>query len=231
MNHIREHRSLVAGAEKKLLISIARRLPSAINSDHLSALALISMVLGGIAFSHIDSTPWAGVAFVAMLALNWFGDSLDGTLARVRDQQRPNYGYYVDHVIDLAGTVALLAGMASSGLMTPVVALGVLAAYLLVAAESFLATHALAVFRLSFAGFGPTELRILLAIGALKVSVAPVVHMAGVEMLLLDVGGSIAILGMLLAFVASAVRNGVRLYQAEPRLRRVKVAGRMETAS
>ena len=216
MDHTRDHRSVLAAAEKRLLIAIASRLPTFINSDHLSGLALLAMLAAGTAFALISQARWAAPAFIALLAVNWFGDSLDGTLARVRNQQRPKYGYYVDHVIDLAGTAALLFGMAASGLMTPAVAFAVLAAYVMVAAESFLGTHALGVFRMSFAGFGPTELRILLAIGAMKVAANPVVHIAGVEAMLFDVGGLAAIVGLACTFVVSAVRNGWTLYRAEP---------------
>ena len=216
MDHIREHRSLLASAEKRLLIRIARRLPASIHSDHLSALALLAMLAAGPAFVFIPLTPWAAAAFIALLAINWFGDSLDGTVARVRDQQRPRYGYYVDHVIDLVGTAALLAGMAASGLMTPTIAFALLAVYFMVAAESFLGTHSLGVFRMSFAGFGPTELRLLLAAGAIKVAIDPRVHIAGMDALLLDVGGVVAIAGLILAFVVTAIRNSIALYKAEP---------------
>src|SRR5690606_26952751 len=106
--------------------------------------------------------------FVLCLALNWFGDSLDGTVARVRRQERPRYGYYVDHVIDLTGVALLFGGAAASGYMGPFVALLVVAGYYLVSAESFLSTHARGVFNMSFAGFGPTELRIVLAIGVVS---------------------------------------------------------------
>ena len=194
MDHVRDHRSLLATAEKRLLVRIANHIPPFINSDHLSGLALASMLAAGLAFALIGYTGWGAAVFVALLAVNWFGDSL-GTPARVRNQQRPKYGYYVDHVIDLAGTAALLFGMAASGLMTPSIAFALLAVYLLVAAESFLGTHAIGVFRMSFAGFGPTELRILLAAGAIKVASNPVVHIAGRDALLLDVGGVIAIIG------------------------------------
>jgi phosphatidylglycerophosphate synthase len=169
MTHVREHRSLLAGAEKRLLIHIAARLPAAVTSDHLTALALVAMVIAGASFTTLQATAWGAGLFVVALAVNWFGDSLDGTVARVRDQQRPRYGYYVDHVVDLAGTMALVAGMAASGLMSPAVAMALLAAYCLVSAESYLATHSLGVFRISFAGVGPTELRILLAVRALVV--------------------------------------------------------------
>src|SRR5207253_492733 len=103
---------------------------------------------------------------IVSLALNWFGDSLDGTVARVRGQQRPRYGYYVDHLLDLAGTAFLMLGLACSSLMSPIVAALLLAAYLLVAAETYLATHVRGVFKMSFLGFGPTELRIVIAVGA-----------------------------------------------------------------
>jgi len=220
LGHIREHRSILAAGEKRLLIAIARQLPSWINSDHLTVLALTSMVAAGVAFAAIPSTPWSAAAFAAALGANWFGDSLDGTVARVRNQQRPRYGYYVDHVVDLAGTAALVGGMAASGLMSPAIAAAVIAAYFVVAAESFLATHSLGIFRISFAGVGPTELRILLAVGAFVVVFRPWVELAGVHVRLLDVSGAVATVGLTLAFVISAIRNGRALYAAEPIPRR-----------
>src|SRR5262245_52940436 len=141
-HHIREHLGLLARGERRVLVWIAVRVPARINSDHLSALALLSMLAAGISFACYRATPWAALAGVGSLFANWLGDSLDGTLARVRNQQRPRYGFYVDHVIDLAGTVFLLTGLAWSGLMSPLLAVGILVAYLIVAAESYLATHA-----------------------------------------------------------------------------------------
>src|SRR5262245_32121648 len=216
MAHIREHRSLLAEGERRLLIGIARRLPPWINSDHLTLVGLLAMPLAGLAFAHIPAAPGSAAAFALALAANWFGDSLDGTLARVRNQQRPRYGYYVDHVIDLAGTAALFAGIGWSGLMHPAIAIAVVAAYFLVAAESFLMTHAAGVFRISFAGFGPTELRILLAIGALVVVNKPWVDVAGVHARLFDVGGVVGSVGLVAAFAVSAIRNTRALYLAEP---------------
>jgi len=216
MDHVREHRSVLASAEKRLLIALAQRLPGWLSSDHLTILGLVSMLAAGLAFAAIPVTPWAAALFAAALAVNWFGDSLDGTLARVRCQPRPRYGYYVDHVIDLAGSAALVAGMAGSGLMTPTIALAVVAAYFLVSAETFLATHSVGVFRLSFAGFGPTELRILLAIGAAFVARNPYAVIAGRRALLLDVGGIVATGCLAAIFVISAIRNTSALYQQEP---------------
>jgi phosphatidylglycerophosphate synthase len=215
--HSRLNDGLTAGAEKRLLIWIAERLPPAINSDHLSALGLLSMAGAGLAFAAFRYTPWAAIAVVAALATNWFGDSLDGTVARVRQQQRPRYGFYVDHIIDLAGTSMLVAGMAASGLISPLIACTVLVAYLLVSAESYLATHASGVFRMSFLGFGPTELRLVLAAGALRVMHSPWVEpFGGPAVRLFDIGGIVAAAGLLVAFIVASVRNARALYLAEP---------------
>src|SRR5215813_14114007 len=128
MDHTRHYRSALADAEKRLLVRIAGRLPASIHSDHLTGLALVSMFAAGIAFALIPQTPWAAAAFILFLALNWFGDSLDGTVARVRHHQRPRYGFYVDHVVDVVGAAALVAGIAMSGVMTPAIAFALLAA-------------------------------------------------------------------------------------------------------
>src|SRR5687767_6827750 len=213
--HSRENRSLLAGPEKRALIWLANRLPTAINSDHLSAIGLAAMFAAGVSFAAFRMTPWAAAGVVISLAINWFGDSLDGTVARVRNQQRPRYGYYVDHVIDLAGTTFLMAGLALSGLMAPLLAAMLLAAYLLVSAETYLATHANGVFRMSFLGFGPTELRILIAAGALRAAYDPLVELGSFRVGLFDLGAAIACAGLLVAFVASAVRNVRALYAAE----------------
>jgi len=216
-HHRREHRSLLAAAEKRLLIWIAGRLPRAITSDHLSLLGLVAMMAAGLAFAATPRGPLANAAVVVALALNWFGDSLDGTVARVRDQQRPRFGFYVDHVIDLVGATCLLGGLAYSGLMTPVLALAVLVAYLLLSAEIYLATHVSGVFRLSFAGWGPTELRIVLAIGAVAVTRYPWVSLLGIgPHRLFDVGGAVAVVGLFVTFVVSAAMQTRALYLAEP---------------
>lgn len=215
--HTRHNAGLTATLEKRLLTWIAERLPASINSDHLSALGLASMAVAGLSFAAFRMTPWAAAGVVVALAANWFGDSLDGTLARVRHQQRPRYGFYVDHVIDLAGTTMLVAGLAWSGLMHPLMALGVLVGFLLVSAESYLATHAVGVFQMSFLGCGPTELRLLIIAGALRATQSPVINPFGLgPMRLFDVGGSVAILGLAIAFIVAGARNTRALYLAEP---------------
>jgi archaetidylinositol phosphate synthase len=215
--HRRENNGLLADIERRTLIWAARRIPRRINSDHLSALGLSAMLGSGVSFAAMAATPWAAWGVVVSLGINWFGDSLDGTLARVRGHQRPRYGYYVDHVIDLAGATFLMTGMAFSGLMTPLVAAAMLAAYLLVSAETYLATHAQGVFRMSVLGFGPTELRILVAIGALRAAHQPWVSLEGLGTIrLFDIGAVIATASLAVVFAISAARNTKALYAAEP---------------
>ena len=214
--HQREYGGILTVPEKKALCWLASHMPACINSDHLTLLGLAAMFMAGGSFWLARWNRYALVAVVVALALNWFGDSLDGTLARVRNCQRPRYGYYVDHVIDLVGTAALLTGMALSGYMTHLIAAALLAVYVMVAAEVFLATHVQQVFRLSCFGFGPTELRVVLAVGAIQLIRSPQVHIGGAEYLLFDIGGVIASAGLLAAFLWSAVRNTRRLYLAEP---------------
>ncbi len=213
--HVREYGGFLAAPEKKALLWLARHMPNWINSDHLTFLGLIAMLFAGISYWAASRNNHALLLVVAFLALNWFGDSLDGTLARYRNRQRPRYGYYVDHVIDLIGTTALLIGLALSGFMSPLVALCLLIAFLLVEAEVFLATHVNQIFRLGTFRIGPTELRIILAIGTLYLLHNPWVHIAGQGYLLFDVGGIISIAGMLVALIFSAARNTHALYKAE----------------
>lgn len=217
--HVRQHNSILAAAEKRLLVWIASRLPRWINPDHLSALGLAAMAGAGASFYMAQVAPIAGALLVVLcLLLNWFGDSLDGTVARVRNQQRPRYGYYVDHVIDLAGTALLFAGLAASGFMSPLIATLVVAAFFLVSAETYLATHARGVFKMAFIGVGPTELRILMAAGALALINTPTVDMPGIGPIRLwDLGGVIGAIGMAATFVIASMQNVRALYLEETR--------------
>lgn len=215
--HVRVNTGLLAAAEQRALVRIAERLPPWVNSDHLTLLALAAMAGAGAAFWAAASWRPALAVVVVALVLNWFGDSLDGTLARVRGCPRPRYGYYVDHVLDLVGVSLLVGGLALSGFVSPLMALMVLVAYLLASAEVFLATAAHGTFRMAFAGVGPTELRIVLAIGALTAWRTPWVAPFGIgPVLLFDLGGLIAACGLAVAFFTSVARTTVELYRAEP---------------
>jgi len=212
----RNSTGLLTAIERRVLYWIAPRLPARINSDHLTTLGLLSMFFVGVCFAVSKDAPAALFGVVFFLALNWFGDSLDGTLARVRGHQRPRYGFYVDHILDTFGALFVLGGLAISGAMTPIVAAAFLVAYYLLSIEIYLATYCVGRFQMSFWGWGPTELRILLAIGALALLVKPLVTIFGVQMRLFDVGGSIGAVGLIVTAIVSAVGNTRRLYAAEP---------------
>jgi len=216
-HHVRENQGLLSATEKRTLLWIAHRLPAWVNSDHLTAVGLFGMAGVGAAFAAGGTYKWALPLVVVALAVNWFGDSLDGTVARVRNRQRPRYGYYVDHALDILGTTFMFGGMAVGGLMTPAVAMALLALCVAVMAEGFLATTVRGVFRMSFMGFGPTELRVVLSVGALALMRDPQVVVGGLgPYQLFDVGGVIAIGGLAIAFIASVVNNGRALYAEEP---------------
>jgi archaetidylinositol phosphate synthase len=216
--HVREHHSLLAAAEKRLLIAIARRLPSSIHSDHLTTLAVVSMAVAGAGYLVARWDTRGLWVVVAALVVNWFGDSLDGTLARVRNVERPRYGFYLDHIVDIVGITMLLGGLAGSTFMSPVIALSLLVAYLLVAGEVFLTTAVRGVFKISFAGFGPTEMRILLAIGTVALHHDPQVGLGPFGRVpLFDLGGMVAIAGLGVALAISATKNTIALARLEPR--------------
>jgi archaetidylinositol phosphate synthase len=211
----RIHQSITAAGERRLLIWLAERSPRWINSDHLTLLGLLSMfAAGGAYWASRDDSRWLWVASVAIV-LNWLGDSLDGTLARVRDQQRPRYGFYVDHVVDAIGTLALFAGLAAGGIMSWSLAAAVLVAYYLLFIEVGLATHALGEFQISAGLFGPTELRLLLIAGNAKAAFAAHVHILGQTFLLYDIGGACAVGGMVGIFMHRAVTHTAILYRQE----------------
>ena len=174
------------------------------------------MLGAGVCYWISARYPASLVLVVVCLGVNWFGDSLDGTVARVRNCQRPRYGFYVDHVLDTLGVLFILAGLGLSGHMTPMVAVVVLAAYYLLSIEVYLASSVLRTFRMGFAGFGPTELRILLAVGTLALFDHARVTIAGRSFLLFDVGGVIAAAGMVAFFLVSAGQNTRALYREEP---------------
>src|SRR5882724_6124399 len=198
----RAHHSALASIEKRALIWIANHLPSFINSDHLTGLGFVSLFCVGLSYWYSRYSPAGLILVIVFLALNWFGDSLDGTLARVRNQQRPRYGFYVDHVLDACGSVFVFVGLALSGFMNERIALGLLVVYLLLSVEAYLATYTVGKFRLSFAAFGPTELRVLLIAGNIALLCGRVyATLAGAKYLLFDVGGAIGIAGMAVALI------------------------------
>jgi archaetidylinositol phosphate synthase len=209
----RVHGSFLAAAEKRALVWMAERMPTWVDSDHLTLLGFAAQVSTGICYALAAYDRRMLLAAIACLAINWFGDSLDGTLARVRQQQRPRYGFYVDHMIDSIGSVAMMGGLALSGYMHTVIAIGLLIAFLLLSIQSYLATYTLGEFHLSMWHFGPTELRVLLIIGNLALFRWPWVFHGHYR--LFDIGGAIGLGGMLLMLASVCAKNTIRLYREE----------------
>ena len=212
---VRVHRALTADLEKRLLVWMALRMPKAINSDHLTGLGFVAQILAGVAYV-LASRDWRALWLVNFfLVLNWFGDSLDGTLARVRNQQRPRYGFYVDHMIDAFGALALIGGLACSDYVHWQIAAGMLVCFYVLSIESYLAAYTMGHFHLSQGIFGPTEIRILLLAGNALLCVHPYTHIAGREFLLFDIGGAVAIPVMTVMAIVATFRHAGVLYREE----------------
>jgi len=212
----RINRSLTASLEKRVLEGMAACAPRWVTSDRLTLLGFAAQIACGVCFAlaRFDRRFLLGV--IVCLALNWLGDSLDGTLARVRKIERPRYGFYVDHMADVFGSVALMLGLGFSGFIHPAVAFAMLIAFLVLAAESYLGTYTLSHFQLSQGLFGPTEIRIVLAIGTLELMRSPWSNLFGHKFLLFDIGGSIAATVMFAMAVTVTVRHIAQLYREEP---------------
>src|SRR6266851_3936718 len=190
-------------------------MPAFINSDHLSLLGLVSMFLAGAGYALSRQNPLMLHLVNLFIFLNWFGDSLDGTLARYRDRQRPRYGFYVDHIIDAFGAVFLIFGLALSGYMSERVAAALLIVFFMLAINSYLAAYALGVFKISQWKMGPTEMRLVLMIGNLYLLHSSHTHLFGHRFLLFDVGGVVSIIAMATMLVFSSIKNTHALYELE----------------
>jgi len=212
----RVNRSLTAAVEKRSLRWMAERAPGWVTSDQLTLLGLVAQIGAGAFYVAARHDRYALIGVIACIVLNWFGDSMDGTLARVRNQQRPRYGFYVDHMVDVLGATALMCGLGLSGFAHWPVAIAMLVAFLLLSAESYLATYTLSRFQMSQGVFGPTEIRILLIAGNVALLRNPYATLFGHKYLLFDVGGVIAAGAMMALAVMVTVRHTAELYKQEP---------------
>jgi phosphatidylglycerophosphate synthase len=214
-NARRVNHAITARVEKRALQWLAERAPQWVSSDQLTLLGLGAQIGAGLCYALVRWDRRALLLAIVCLALNWLGDSLDGTLARVRRQERPRYGFYVDHMVDILGSVALMCGLGASGLLHWATAMAMLVAFLVLSSESYLATYTLSCFQLSQGIFGPTEIRILLAMGNLAALRSPYSTVLGHHFLLFDLGGAIAAACMAAMAIAVAVRHTVELYRQE----------------
>jgi archaetidylinositol phosphate synthase len=206
----REKTFLLARPEGRVLQWIAERIPSRVKPDHLTALGVLASI--GIAAAYVLSNGdrmWLWAAS-ALLVVHWLGDSLDGTLARVRQSERPRYGYYLDHLVDAFATAAIGIGLGLSPYMLLAVGLAIVVAYLILSINTYLETHAFGVFSLGYGRFGPTEARVML------IAVNTVLALGLVGNGLLDVLGIGLAAAMILALIGRAGRNLRRLAELEP---------------
>jgi archaetidylinositol phosphate synthase len=215
-NARRVNQALTASVERHALQWMAERAPRWISSDKLTVLGLSAQIGAGICYALSRYDRRLLWLVILCVVLNWLGDSLDGTLARVRQQQRPRYGFYVDHMVDILGTVALMCGLGFSGFLHWQTAIAMLVAFLVLSSESYLATYTLGRFQLSQGIFGPTEIRILLIIGNLALLRSPYSTVFGHTMLLFDLGGTIAAVCMLATAIFVSARHTAELYRQEP---------------
>jgi len=214
----RVNEALTASLEKRALEWMAQQVPGWVGSDMLTLLGFSAQLGAGLAYALSRYHRSALLLVILCLVLNWFGDSMDGTLARVRCQQRPRYGFYVDHMVDCLGAIALMAGLGFSGFVHWQVAIAMLIAFLLLSSESYLATYTLSRFQLSQGIFGPTEIRLLLICGNLALLHNPYSTVLGHRVLLFDLGGTIAAICMFAMAILSTVRHTHQLYREEPLL-------------
>jgi archaetidylinositol phosphate synthase len=214
-NARRKQESIVAPIERACLNYFAARVPARIGPDHLTMLGLAAQFLAGVCYGFAGRWPGALLLANVFIALNWFGDSLDGTLARFRNQQRPRFGFYVDHMADTFGAIFLIAGLAASGYVSERIATGMLVAFLLLSVNAYLATYTIGTFQLSYFKLSPTEVRLLLVIANVAAFYRPTVHLLGRPHLLFDVGGAAGTAAMIALVVFSSIRNTMKLYRME----------------
>ena len=213
----REKTFLLARPEGRVLEWIARRLPAWVMPDHLTALGVVAAVGIAVAYALSNGDPVWLWAASGLLVVHWLGDSLDGTLARVRRTERPKYGYYLDHLVDAIATALIGIGLGLSPYMLLVTGLVLVIAYLVLSINTYLETNTLGVFSLGYGRLGPTEARVgLIVINTLlALGVAPVI--SGFSVLDLVVLGAAGV--MLLALLVRAVRNLRELARREPAVR------------
>lgn len=207
----RELAGITAAAEKRALLWLAARLPKWVMPDHLTGLGLLGMLAAGALYAMSPGRPWLLLFVNLALIVNWFGDSLDGTLARYRQRLRPRYGFYLDHLVDAFGALFLLGGLAVSGYMHPAWAAALLVAYELLSIEIYLAAYTLGRFKISAGPVGGTELRLLLCVANLALFAHPEVRLLDHTLRLFDVLGAVMTVGITLALLASSIRNAREL--------------------
>lgn len=216
--HERTGGFLLARFEARVLPRLAAALPARVMPDHMTLLGLLASTGVGVAYilSNRDiAWLWAASGF---LVLQWYGDSLDGTLARFRKIERPRYGFYLDHLTDAYSTLVVGLGLGFSPMMLLSVGLAIVIAYLLLSINVYLETHVFGKFTLGHGAIGPTETRLMLiALNTLAVIWSPLpFNVFGVPFTVFDVVGLAAIGAMLALLFGRAGHNLKTLAELEP---------------
>ena len=217
-NAPRSKQFLLARAEGRALEWIAQRLPRWVLPDHMTALGVLAAF--GIAGAYLASNgdkAWLWAAS-ALLVVHWLGDSLDGTLARVRKIERPKYGYYLDHLVDAIATALIGLGLGLSPWMLLSVGLLIVIAYLVLSINTYLETYAFGVFTLGYGRLGPTEVRLALIVlnTLIALGVGLGFQVGGLGLTVLDLIGIGIVAAMAAGLTARAARNLRRLGELEP---------------
>jgi phosphatidylglycerophosphate synthase len=218
VNAEREPNFLLAHVEKRLLRAIAARLPRWILPDDLTRLGVVAALAICAAYQLSNDGRWWLWVATALLVVHWLGDSLDGTLARVRGIERPRYGYYLDHLVDALSTAAIGIGLGLSPFMLLSVGTLIVVAYLVLSINVYLESYALGRFSIGYGKVGPTEMRLLLIAlnTALALGLDLRVTIAGTAVTALDLAGIVIATGMIVLLAGRAWRNLRALAEAEP---------------
>ena len=212
---VRVQEALTAPLERRVLAWLARRTPEWIGPDHMTGLGFAAQFLAGLCYAAARWSLFGLLGATIFIAINWLGDSLDGSLARFRNRLRPRYGFYVDHMADTFGAVFLMAGLGASGYLHWQISAMLLTAFLALSIQSYLAAYTLADFQLAHAWFGPTEIRILMMAGNVALLFFARIELFGREFFLLDIGGAVATVAMFGMATAASIKNTRRLYHEE----------------
>lgn len=217
-SNLSDHRiqtSFLAGPEKKALLWIAPRLPRWITPDMLTYIGLLAMALAGLSYYLVKHNNLYLLLACLGYVLNWFGDSLDGTLARVRNQQRPKYGYYLDHLVDAFGVAFMIFGLAYSGLISQPFVWLVLSLFFIASINTYLATNSVQVFKISYLRVSTTEARVLLIIMNIILIWVKRIDIFGFTAYVLDLVAGLIALFLLFAILRSAYKNLHQLNREE----------------
>lgn len=224
---VRIQTSILNAAEKKALVWMASRLPRWVSSDLMTLVGTLGAVVvaAGYALSNwgINWLYLASFGFV----INWFGDSLDGSIARVRNQQRPVYGFFLDHNVDCINEMLMFGGVGLSPLMNGSITLIVLALYLMLSVSVYINAHLKNEFRLTYGGLGPTELRLIVIIVNTLFATIPALCafrwsmslFGGISfsLSLMDITGLVIAVVLAIFYLVSLIKDGRYYAKIDPR--------------